>query len=133
MFGRRFPETYSGQFTREIRQKLLMPCADLVEQFRRRIVPGERSPAAKFNLLIRKVGVCEWFPGEETVRGILLSPFERCPLFLSAIGLALMLVACKDGQTPPMPDFTPIGDGLKTLGYAIVGGAVVLTLGRLLR
>jgi hypothetical protein len=53
--------------------------------------------------------------------------------FLAATGIALLLVACKGDQYPAMPDFTPVGDGLKTLGYAIVGGAVVLTLGRMIR
>jgi hypothetical protein len=58
---------------------------------------------------------------------------KLCPLSLCVVGLALMLVSCKGGQPPPMPDFTPVGDGLKTLGYAVLGAAVVLTLGRLLR
>jgi hypothetical protein len=58
---------------------------------------------------------------------------KLCPLSLSVMGLALMLVSCKGGQPPAMPDFTPVGDGLKTLGYAVLGAAVVLTLGRLIR
>lgn len=47
--------------------------------------------------------------------------------------LALALVACKSGQQPVMPDMQPVGDGLSVLGYTILGSAVVLTLGRLIR
>ena len=57
---------------------------------------------------------------------------KLCPLSVCVMGLALTLVSCK-GQVPVMPDFTPVGDGLKTLGYAVLGAAVVLTLGRCLR
>ncbi|MDB6078840.1 MAG: hypothetical protein JWO82_2587 [Akkermansiaceae bacterium] len=34
---------------------------------------------------------------------------------------------------PVVTDTRPVGDGLKVVGYAILGGAVVVTLGRLLR
>lgn len=37
---------------------------------------------------------------------------------------------------PPVPavtDTAPVGEGIKTLAYALLGASVVLTLGRLLR
>lgn len=57
----------------------------------------------------------------------------RCLPIAGICGCSLLLVACKDGQPPQMPDLSPIGNGLSTLGYAILGAAVVLTLGRLIR
>jgi hypothetical protein len=36
---------------------------------------------------------------------------------------------------PPIPvtDTKPLGDGLKVIGFALIGASVVITLGRLLR
>ena len=64
---------------------------------------------------------------------IKLHGLKRCPPLLLLVGVSLMLAACKSGQPPEMPDLVPVGDGLKTLGYAVLGAAVVLTLGRFIR
>lgn len=44
---------------------------------------------------------------------------------------AAFLVSCAS-QPPTVPDMGPIGDGLRCIGYALIGVAVVITLGRLL-
>ncbi|MES2438575.1 MAG: hypothetical protein V4584_05900 [Verrucomicrobiota bacterium] len=43
------------------------------------------------------------------------------------------LVSCGAQGGPPATDMTPVGDGLKLIGYALVGVSVVLVLGTLLR
>lgn len=48
------------------------------------------------------------------------------------------LIACTGpeapGLAPPViTDTGPVGEGLKTMAYALLGAAVVLVLGRLLR
>lgn len=52
-------------------------------------------------------------------------------------GLALCLCSCEeDTPTPPVSyvtDTEPVGAGLAVIGFAMVGAAVVLVLGRLLR
>jgi len=65
---------------------------------------------------------------------------NRCRLLilLPLAGLVLALASCSGGgpnpEPPPMPvtDTEPVGEGLKVIGYALLGGAVVLVLGRLL-
>jgi hypothetical protein len=58
---------------------------------------------------------------------------------LAALVVALALASCSGGDstTPPptvtVTDTQPVGDGLTVLGFAIVGAAVVIVLGRLLR
>lgn len=60
-------------------------------------------------------------------------------LLLPVAGITLVLSACNDEnadkQPPPVTvtDTQPVGDGLAVLGFAIVGAAVVIVLGRLLR
>lgn len=56
-----------------------------------------------------------------------------------AAGACLSLCSCGESdatKTPPPPppvtDTKPLGDGLKVIGYALLGASVVLTLGRLL-
>lgn len=58
----------------------------------------------------------------------------------SLIGFALLLASSCTQRTPPIviskPDITdtkPVGEGLKVVGYAMLGAAVVVTLGRALR
>ena len=52
-------------------------------------------------------------------------------LLLSAV---VLLAACNPSASgPAAPDMTPVGDGLKLIGYALVGVSVVLVLGTLLR
>lgn len=60
-------------------------------------------------------------------------------LLLPVAGGILALGSCNDDEgnkhTPPVTitDTKPVGDGLTVLGFAIVGAAVVIVLGRLLR
>ena len=46
----------------------------------------------------------------------------------------LLLAGCGShvAPTPPVPDLTPVGEGIKVLAYAIVAAAVVTTLGKLI-
>lgn len=58
-------------------------------------------------------------------------------LLLPAAGAMLTLSSCKD-DTPASPlhsitDTAPVGEGLKILGYAVLGSAVVTTLGKIAR
>lgn len=53
--------------------------------------------------------------------------------------LALSSVSCSDGESRPEPppvqvtDTEPVGEGLKVIGYAMLGAAVVVVLGRMLK
>ena len=44
-----------------------------------------------------------------------------------------LLVACTASTGPAAPDMGPVGDGLKVIGFALIGVSVVITLGRLIR
>ena len=76
--------------------------------------------------------------------------FPRCPfgrqrkklslrklLLLPAVGLILACASCSEPapEPPPLPvtDTAPVGDGLKVIGFALLGAAVVLVLGRMIR
>lgn len=56
----------------------------------------------------------------------------RSLLLLPVIGCALACVSCQD-QGPPIVDVSPLGDGLKVIGYAIIGAAVLAVLGKLVK
>ena len=59
---------------------------------------------------------------------------NRLPLRFLLIAACLMATACgRHGGAPPPPDLEPIGEGLKVIGFAIVGAAVILGLGRWFR
>ena len=61
-------------------------------------------------------------------------------LLLSAAGCSLALGSCSEAtpEPPPPPptvtvtDTSPVGDGLKVIGFALLGAAVVVVLGRML-
>lgn len=53
-------------------------------------------------------------------------------MILPIIVCALASVSCQE-QGPPMVDTTPLGDGLKVIGYAVVGAAVLGVLGKLVK
>ena len=58
-------------------------------------------------------------------------------LLVPLAGAVLALASCSDG-TPkppliPATDTAPVGDGLKVIGYALLGAAVVVVLGRMIR
>ena len=58
-------------------------------------------------------------------------------LLLPVAGLFMACSSCADSPSkpppPPVTDTTPVGEGLKVIGFAMLGAAVVCVLGRLLR
>lgn len=56
---------------------------------------------------------------------------------LLALAAVLFTASCNEEPVkvapPPVTDVRPLGDGLKVIGFALLGASVVLTLGRLLR
>jgi hypothetical protein len=56
----------------------------------------------------------------------------RSLLLLPLTGCLLACVSCTD-QGPPIVDTTPLGDGLKVIGYAVVAAAVLAVLGKLVK
>jgi hypothetical protein len=59
-------------------------------------------------------------------------------LLLPAAGLALACASCGESPSPkpppvPVTDTRPVGEGIKLLGFAVLGAAVVTVLGRLIR
>ncbi len=52
---------------------------------------------------------------------------------LLATGAGALLASCTTSTGPAAPDMGPVGDGLKVIGYALIGVAVVITLGRWFR
>ncbi len=59
------------------------------------------------------------------------------PVLLSMVLVFAVLTSCKDEPVklapPVVTDTRPLGEGLKMIGFALLGASVVLTLGRLLR
>jgi len=61
-------------------------------------------------------------------------------LLVPLFGLILACASCGDSSAPkpappppPVTDTKPVGEGLKVIGYAMLGAAVVAVLGKLLR
>jgi hypothetical protein len=58
-------------------------------------------------------------------------------LLLPVAGLFMTCASCSDSPStpppPPVTDTTPVGEGLKVIGFAMLGAAVVCVLGRLVR
>lgn len=60
-------------------------------------------------------------------------------LLLPVAGLFMACASCAESQSkptpppPPVTDTRPVGEGLKVIGFAMLGAAVVCVLGRLLR
>jgi hypothetical protein len=67
---------------------------------------------------------------QRPLRKILLLP-------LAATALAFAGTSCSSAASPePRPivtDTTPVGNGLKVIGYALLGGAVVMVLGSMIK
>ena len=62
----------------------------------------------------------------------------RILLLLPVAGVFLALSSCNEDEAKHAPPVTvtdtqPVGEGLAVIGFAIVGAAVVIVLGRLLR
>ena len=60
-------------------------------------------------------------------------------LLLPAAGCFMPLGSCSEAPSKPPPpptvavtDTAPVGDGLKVIGFAMLGAAVVVVLGRML-
>jgi hypothetical protein len=51
---------------------------------------------------------------------------------LAAMLPVLLLAACSSPAGPAPIDMGPVGDGLSVIGYALIGMAVVITIGRFL-
>ena len=56
----------------------------------------------------------------------------RSLLLAPIIGCVLACISCQDSG-PPIVDVSPLGDGLKVIGYAVVGAAVLGVLGKLVK
>ena len=56
----------------------------------------------------------------------------RSLLLAPIIGCALACISCQD-PSQPIVDVSPLGDGLKVIGYAFVGAAVLGVLGKLVK
>ncbi|MEO5716290.1 MAG: hypothetical protein ABIT37_22615 [Luteolibacter sp.] len=58
-------------------------------------------------------------------------------LLLPAAGIFLTLSSCKDESSAPPPPVVintePVGNGLSVIGFAMLGAAVVIVLGKLLK
>jgi hypothetical protein len=58
-------------------------------------------------------------------------------LLLPAAGLVFACASCAQSSPkpppPPVTDTAPVGDGLKVIGFAVLGAAVVGVLGRMLK
>ena len=60
------------------------------------------------------------------------------PIPLAGLALVLACVSCGESPTPqpppvPVIETAPVGEGLKVIGYALLGAACVVVLGRLIR
>lgn len=66
-------------------------------------------------------------------------PRRPSRLLLPLAGLMLAATSCSENEAPPdtppvsVTDTRPVGDGLKVIGYALLGGAVVVVLGSMIR
>jgi hypothetical protein len=63
-------------------------------------------------------------------------PRFRMFLLIPLAGMALALASCSSEpprSSVPVTDTRPVGDGLKVVGYAMLGAAVVIVAGRLIR
>jgi tellurite resistance protein TehA-like permease len=59
-------------------------------------------------------------------------------LLLPLVGLSFAVASCSGGSSRPrqptvaVTDTKPVGEGLKVLGYAVLGASVVVVFGRLI-
>ena len=66
-------------------------------------------------------------------------PRFRMLLLLPLAGLIFTLASCSGGGSSPgtlavpVTDTQPVGEGLKVIGYAMLGAAVVVVLGKMIR
>jgi hypothetical protein len=75
----------------------------------------------------------------ETRRRFPIRPNRKWFLIpLAGLALVLACTSCSESSTPkpppvPVTDTRPVGEGLKVIGYAMLGAACVIVLGRLIR
>ena len=83
-------------------------------------------------------------PGQPKPRPTTILRFLNWKRFLiprAGLALAGPLVSCSGGGAPPklppvpvpVTDTRPVGEGLKIIGFAVLGAAVVTVLGKLIR
>jgi hypothetical protein len=65
---------------------------------------------------ISKLSVNRCSTARRVVKSLLIIPVIAC---------VLTCVSCTDETSSPIVDVTPLGDGLKVIGYAVVGAAVL--------
>lgn len=65
-----------------------------------------------------------------------LKPLLLLPV--AGLFLAMALASCSETSSPkppppPVTDTRPVGEGLKVIGFAMLGAAVVVVLGKMIR
>ncbi len=80
------------------------------------------------------------YPGQSALEPRRRSPHQKS--FLIALAGLVAVFACASCSVAPSPapppqvpvtDTQPVGDGLKVIGFAMLGAACVVVLGRLIR
>ena len=74
-----------------------------------------------------------------SVPSSVLIRWSRKLMLLPLLGAVLACASCGEDEPPPTPpptvtvtDTEPVGSGLKVIGFAVLGAAVVCVLGRML-
>lgn len=74
-----------------------------------------------------------------TVPSLVSTRWSRKLMLLPLLGAVLACASCGEEEPPPPPkpptpvtDTKPVGAGLKVIGFAVLGAAVVCVLGRML-
>ncbi len=57
--------------------------------------------------------------------------YSRTAVLIASLPV-ILLTSCSP-SAPPVPDMGPVGDGLKVIGFALIGVSVVVTVGRMIR
>jgi hypothetical protein len=57
--------------------------------------------------------------------------YSRTAVLVASLPV-ILLTSCSPAA-PPVPDMGPVGDGLKVIGFALIGVSVVITVGRMIR
>src|ERR1051325_1418560 len=83
-----FANSDARQFPGQVHEKLRVPSAEVVQQFRRRIAVCKRRPSTNLDLLLREIRVLKFLPCDERLGRIGIKPLQRRPvLFAALVGL----------------------------------------------